>query len=135
MKFYVRENPSKMVIHNWQDVADSIKDVAQADQESFWLIGMNIRNIEVFKECIFLGGVSSCVVDPIIVFKRLLIAGCTSFICVHNHPSGNPDPSAEDRTICKRLKQGAELLNLNMLDNIIIAAASVFSFTENGLMS
>jgi DNA repair protein RadC len=133
MKFYVKESASKQTITAYMDAVNSIKDIANADQESFWVIGLDIKNKEVLKECVFLGGLSSCIADPRIIFKRLLMAGCASFICVHNHPSGSSDPSDEDKAVARRLLEGASILNLTMLDNIIIGE-NIFSFARAGML-
>jgi DNA repair protein RadC len=55
-------------------------------------------------------------------------------IFIHNHPSGDPAPSREDREITRRLKEAGEILGIKVLDHIIIGDGSYFSFVESGLL-
>jgi DNA repair protein RadC len=57
-----------------------------------------------------------------------------AIILVHNHPSGDPTPSREDREITRRLKEGGDLLGIRVLDHIIIGDGSYLSFVEQGLL-
>lgn len=134
MKFYVREEASKTSYSSSKEVYESIRDLNRADQESFWVLGLNSKNKEVLRECVSLGGINSTDIDPRIVFKRLLVAGCTAFIIIHNHPSGDPKPSNEDREITKRLRDGAKILHLVFHDHVIVGSDQYFSFKDGGLM-
>ncbi|OUS77290.1 hypothetical protein B1748_09110 [Paenibacillus sp. MY03] len=58
-----------------------------------------------------------------------------SIICVHNHPSGNPEPSPEDIEITKRLKSAGAIIGIDVLDHVIIGDQRYISLTERGLMS
>ena len=99
--------------------------LANLDQESFWVIGLDTEHKIILCELLFLGGMSCSVVDPKILFRRLLIGECAAFIVAHNHPSGNPTPSSEDVFLTQRIKQGAEILDLKFLDHLLIAGDHV----------
>ncbi|MCP5057553.1 MAG: hypothetical protein GY937_12630 [bacterium] len=58
----------------------------------------------------------------------------SAFILVHNHPSGDPSPSAEDRVVTKRLSEAGELLSIKLLDHVIVVASAFYSFSEEGLL-
>ena len=80
------------------------------------------------------GGVASTMIDPKIVFCGALKALATAIIIVHNHPSGNSTPSSEDKRVTSQLKQGGELLEINLLDHIIVTPqkGTYYSFAEWG---
>ena len=80
------------------------------------------------------GGMVSCEVSPADIFRRLLREGAPSVIFVHNHPSGDPQPSQSDITLTERLALIGELLGINVLDHIIIAREGSFSFLDAGLL-
>lgn len=102
--------------------------------EKFYIILLNAKNVVISIEQIAIGGVSMCTVDSKVVFKTALSKLASNIILCHNHPSGNPNPSESDRVMTKKLSEGANLLGMNILDHIIIAEASFFSFSENNLI-
>ena len=133
MRFYVRETVSDTKVATPQKVYEELSSLKDADQESFWILGLNVKNMLMFKECVSLGGTDTTIVDPRIIFKRLLVKGVDSFILVHNHPSGNSKPSNEDIQLTNRIKDGAEILGMRLLDHMIIGE-NYFSFREQGLL-
>lgn len=104
------------------------------EQEEFWIILMNRANKVISKERISIGGVSSTLVDPKIVFKKALRNLASYIILVHNHPSGNLKPSMADIDLTKNLVQAAEFLEIGILDHLIIADDQYFSFADNGMI-
>jgi len=81
------------------------------------------------------GGVMGTVVDPRIIYTFALLAGATSIIITHNHPSGSPKPSSYDETLTKVLLIGAKALQINLIDHIIITEDKALSFNEEGLLT
>lgn len=77
------------------------------------------------------GTVSQSMISNREIFIRLLLCGASSFIMVHNHPSGDPNPSTEDFLVTEKVKQAADLMNIKLLDHIIIGYESTYSFKEN----
>ncbi|WP_282038134.1 JAB domain-containing protein [Saccharicrinis aurantiacus] len=67
------------------------------------------------------GGMSSCIVDPKIVFTTALKCAASSIIMAHNHPSGNLNPSEADKTLQNKLIEGGKLLGISVLDHLIIS--------------
>lgn len=65
------------------------------------------------------------------IFQRLLLIGATAFVVVHNHPSGDPTPSLQDREVTEKLKKQAELMEIAMLDHVIIGWNTFFSIFSN----
>jgi DNA repair protein RadC len=67
------------------------------------------------------------------VFKPLILMNAAAWICAHNHPSGgDPTPSPEDRVLTSRLRQGADLLGITLLDHLILTDAHCYSFADQG---
>ncbi len=111
-----------------------LKGIANADQEFFALIPMNVRNCAGEAMIIAAGGQSYAPVDPKILFRRLLLAEASSFVVSHNHPGATPEPSPEDRAMTEKLGQAGKLLELTLLDHIILTNTGYISFRENGLL-
>ncbi len=80
------------------------------------------------------GGIASSIVEPRLVFKRALAENAAAVICLHNHPSGNPEPSREDINVTKQLVEAGKMLGVPVHDHIIIAGALHTSLAERGLM-
>lgn len=80
------------------------------------------------------GGLSSTIIDPRIVFKEALGYLSSSIVVAHNHPSGNPVPSEQDKAITKKLKECGELLDIKLLDHLIITRNGYYSFADNGFI-
>jgi len=135
--FYVKEPPlSKKKICSSQEIYKRMRNLAKADQESFWVIGFNGQNREIYHECLFIGGINICTVDLKILFKRLLNVGACAFIIVHNHPGGSCGPASnEDISITGEIKKISEIITLKLLDHIIISDDGYFSFKDYGLLS
>jgi len=131
MRFTVKEKASGCSFHTPEEVAQSFGQLKEADQESFWVLGFNSKNKEILRECLFKGGINSCSVDPKLIFKRVLKSGCAAFITVHNHPSGDPTPSVEDFQISRRIKEIAQVLDLQFLDDIVIGEEGFTSLVQS----
>ena len=134
--FYVRERSQFATsINNPWEIHYRMVGLAKADQESFWVIGVDNEHREICNECLFIGGMDKCIVDNRILFKRLLMAGASSFIIVHNHPGGKCKPSKEDIKLTNKIKNGGELLDLELLDHIIISRDLYYSFKKENLLN
>jgi DNA repair protein RadC len=103
--------------------------------EEFYVIFMNAGNYLITIEPISNGGITATVVDARIIFKKALeYAGVTQLIVAHNHPSGNLIPSETDKRLTDKIKEGGKLLDIRLLDHLIIASNSFYSFSDNGLL-
>ena len=113
-------------------IAPIIKDL---DHEEFWILLLNRANRVIGREMISTGGVSGTVVDAKIIFRRALEASlASSIILCHNHPSGNLRPSQADIDITKKLKHAGEMLDIMVLDHLIIANNSYYSFADDNAL-
>ena len=119
---------------NPEQVYEEFKELKDADQESLWILGLNTKNKVMCKEMIALGGLDTTIVYPRVVFKRLLMADCSSVILVHNHPSGIPEPSADDIRLTTTIKDGCKIMDVKLLDHLVIGEGRYFSFREKNLL-
>lgn len=104
--------------------------VSDLNHEEFWVLYLNRANVVLRKEKISSGGVAGTVVDNKIILKKALLNLASSIILVHNHPSGNLNPSIQDKKVTKKMKLACELLEINLLDHLIIAGNSYYSFAD-----
>jgi len=102
--------------------------------EEFWVIFLNATNKIISKTVISQGGISETLVDSKKIFKLALENNAVNIILSHNHPSGQVNPSETDITLTKKIKNGAETLDIKLLDHIIIGQSGYFSFTDEGLI-
>lgn len=119
----VREASAKETpqITNAQNVFDMMyEEASKQDRECFWTVCLNGKNKVMGVNMVSMGSLTSSIVHPREVFKPAILANAAGVILVHNHPSGDPTPSREDKEMTKRLKDAGEILSINVLDHIII---------------
>lgn len=120
-RLYVKESKAiGNTIRQPSDVYDYFRALGRADQESFWVVGLNGTHKIVSADMISLGGANFASVDQRIVFRRLLRAEAVAFVALHNHPSGNPTPSQDDRHLTSKLREAGDLLGIRLLDHLVI---------------
>jgi len=103
-------------------------------KEHFVILLLDGKNRIIREEQVSEGSLNQSIVHPREVFKPAVKESAAAVILVHNHPSGDPAPSREDREITRRLKEGGDLLGIRVLDHIIIGDGSYLSFVEQGLL-
>ena len=101
-------------------------------QEHFLVMYLNQSNHPLKVECISKGGTTNVIADPKIIFKNALTLNATCIVLGHNHPSGNPRPSEEDRLLTKKLVGAGKLLDISVTDHIIIGNERYYSFRDHG---
>ncbi len=104
-------------------------------QEHFLVLYLNQSNHPMKVECISNGGTTHVIADPKLIFKNALNLGATCLVLGHNHPSGNPRPSENDRQLTKKLVAAGKLLDINVIDHIIIGNERYYSFRDHGEMT
>jgi len=104
------------------------------NREVLMVIYLNGRNQIIKMEEVFEGTLSTSAVYPWEVVKRALDNEAAALVFVHNHPSGNPNPSKEDLTITNKLKEASQSIDVVVHDHLIIAGNEVYSFTDHGLI-
>ena len=101
-------------------------------REVFHVLCFNPRNVLLADVRIAEGTVDSCQVDPRDVFRVALASRATALVLVHNHPSGDPEPSVLDVTLTRQLVHGADLLGLKVLDHLVVGDGDYSSMLERG---
>ena len=115
-------------------------ELQSLNHEEVHVLLLSTRLTLIHRECIFQGGLNESVAHPREILKKALLHSAHAFVLVHNHPSGDPTPSTADREFTRRLRDGSELLRVNLLDHIIIGHPAehrprpYFSFREAGLV-
>lgn len=128
-------NPGRPRITNSIDVAEMMRqDLMDLNHEEFWIVILNRANYVLRKNKISSGGISGTVADPKLIFKSALDHSGSSIILVHNHPSGNLQPSQADISLTKTLKEAGKFLEIPVLDHIIVSDNSYFSFADEGMI-
>ena len=103
-------------------------------REEFNILLLNRANAVIGWFNVAIGGVSSTIVDPKVIFSVALKCNASGIILAHNHPSGNLKPSDADLNLTKELKNGGQILEIQILDHIILTSESYFSFADEGII-
>ncbi|SCA87084.1 UPF0758 protein [Bacillus glycinifermentans] len=123
------------VIRFPEDAANLLmEDMRFLSQEHFVCLYLNSKNQVIHKRTVFIGSLNSSIVHPREVFKEALKRSAASFICVHNHPSGDPAPSSEDIDVTRRLNECGQLIGIELLDHIVIGDQKFVSLKEKGYL-
>lgn len=102
--------------------------------EVFHVLCFNARNVLLRDVRVATGTVAACTVDPREVFRAALRAECSAIVLAHNHPSGDPEPSAADMGLTQQIIRGGETLGIKVLDHIVVGDGRYASFLERGEM-
>ena len=123
-----------LIFQNAKDVADYYQeDMRHKEQEQFRMMMFNTRQVMLGEVLLTQGTVNASFASPREIFLEALRHQAVSLILVHNHPSGDPEPSMEDIRLTKRIREAGELLDIRLLDHIIIGDNSYVSLKERGL--
>lgn len=115
----------------FQAIAPLLTDL---HHEEFWVLLLNKANEVFARERLSSGGMAGTVVDVKILFKTALDARAAAVLAVHNHPSGNLQPSQADVELTRRLRKAGEVLDLPLLDHLIVSERGYFSFADEGML-
>jgi DNA repair protein RadC len=109
--------------------------------EKFWVLCLNRKNRLLKRIEVTSGTAASTLVHPREVFRAAIREGAVAVVCVHNHPSGDPTPSAADAQVTRQLREAAKIVDIELLDHVIIgratadpAGAGHYSFRAAGLL-
>ncbi len=109
--------------------------IGETDREVFVIAMLTIRHRVLGLHTVSVGCLTSSLVHAREVFKPAILAGSAAIIAAHPHPSGDPEPSAEDVALTRRLASAGQLLGIELLDHIIIGEAGRFvSLRERGVL-
>ena len=121
-------------IQSIKDVIAQFSYLREKTREHLAALYLNARNEVVFKKHIFVGTLDANIAHPREIFEQALTNHASAVILVHNHPSGDPEPSKADLEITKRILEAGKIMGIDVLDHIIITKTKVFSFKRHKLI-
>ena len=129
---HVRPDPP-VVIRDSARAASILRPLFQGlDREQFLVACLDAKHAIIGVNVVSIGSLTLSIVHPREVFKPAILLNSAAIICSHNHPSGDPAPSAEDRVLTARLRQAGDLIGITVLDHLILGDDRTFSFADQG---
>jgi DNA repair protein RadC len=117
-----------------QVVAQFAKSLQDSDIEKMLVLYLNAKNTLICIQ-ITMGTIDRQVIYPREIMKHALLSGAVSIILIHNHPSGSPEPSPEDKNMTTNIKGACQVLDIRLLDHMVIGEEGrYFSFREAGIL-
>ena len=129
-----QRGPARSPIRGPEDVLAQVGDLSAARKEHFVVLLLNARHELQLRETVSIGSLNASIVHPREVFLPAILHSAASVVLVHNHPSGDPEPSDEDLSITRRLVQVGDLVGIGVLDHVIVAEGGVVSLRSRGLL-
>lgn len=134
-RFLKERMMTRPVCHSSREVFEYLYHALRdSKREKFKVIFLDTKNQILEEKTVFEGTVDSSAVYPREIVREALKYDASSLIFVHNHPSGDPEPSESDKYITKELVFAASIMQLKVLDHIIIGNNRYFSFSDHGLL-
>lgn len=119
-------------ILNSLDAYNYIKDkLTNKDKEYFYCIYLDTKANVIDDKLLFIGGLNSCIIEMREIFKHAHLTSAASFICVHNHPSGDVTPSLEDDSNTINIIKVSKFQGIPIKDHLIIGDNKYYSYNEN----
>lgn len=116
------------------DVAIKVLEMHERPEEIMALITLDTKNKITGVFVVSTGTINASLVHPREIFKRAMLQNAASIILMHNHPSGDPDPSVEDIEITRRLVEAGNIIGISILDHVIIGDEyNFYSMAENSV--
>ncbi len=108
--------------------------LGDADREHFVVLLLDRKNNVIGINTVAIGSLSATIVHPREVFKPAILANAAAVILAHNHPSGDPTPSPEDKATTRKLVEAGKILGIQVLDHIIVGDERAYSFADEGCL-
>ena len=124
----------KEIVRSSDAVALLSKELGDHDREVFCVLHLSPKGLPLSASITSMGELTSTLVHPREVFKSAVLSSAAGIVLLHNHPSGDPNPSTADIQLTERLAEGAKLLGLQLSDHIVIGDNRYYSFLENSIM-
>jgi DNA repair protein RadC len=129
------ETPKVTKIESSKDIFQIMHPLlSDLRHEEFWIIYLNRANKVIRHEQLSSGGIAGTIVDNKIILKNAIDLMASAVVLCHNHPSGNLKPSQADIDITKKMVQAGKILDISVLDHVIIAGNSYYSFADEGTL-
>jgi len=124
----VKEYSEKTRICEAEAVFNELADIKDEKKELFVVFYLDTKNVIISREIVHIGTLNSIHVHPREIFRGAIVKCAASIVVAHNHPSGDPQPSDEDRQITDQLRKAGKLLGIPVLDHVIVAEGCFYSF-------
>ena len=138
VELYKRRNAARdnrKAIRNSKDVFDIMQPlVGDLDNEEFWVMPLNQAGRVIDTIRATMGGICNTPVDIRLIMRKLVEVAASAFIIVHNHPSGNVQPSTDDRRITEAIRKASEIFSIHLHDHVIIGHNRYYSFSDEGVL-
>jgi len=131
---YMRRSIHKNRVERPESIYWACHEMISLDQEAMKVVSLNTKLNIVGVDLISLGILDSCICHPREVFKPAIMRSAAGIILVHNHPCGDPNPSEEDKTTTNAIREAGKVLGIRMVDHIILAKGSIFSFADDRIL-
>ena len=120
-------------IRTSRDVYDQmLGKLRDKPHEEVWVLLLNHASKLIDSVCVSQGGLTQSTVDLRTILREALLRNSTAIALVHNHPSGNTRPSADDRRLTQSLKEAAKTVGITLLDHVIVTDGAYYSFCDEG---
>ena len=103
-------------------------DLCSCDREKLISILLTAKNTVIGVETVAVGTLDCCIITPRELFKSAILANAHAIVICHNHPSGNPEPSSQDKDLTQNIKKAGEILAIELRDHLIISDKGYYSF-------
>lgn len=120
-----------MIINSSQKSFDLFFPKISTDTEEFWIAALRPDLQVIALKLLFRGTVDQCTIYPRDIVRFVCLENASSFVVCHNHPSGNPKPSKQDKQITKNIFKISRLIEIPLNDHLIIGAKSYYSFADH----
>lgn len=127
-RFHEEGAATDIIIKNSKDVLSVVYDLQDKKKEYLVCLYLNARNALIKKEIISVGLLDKSLVHPREIFHPAIELNSASIILVHNHPTGDPNPSEKDRIVVERIAQAGEIMGISVTDFLITAKNGSYSF-------
>ena len=131
----LQERRERAVIRSSQDIYELFHPLlCDLPTEEFWVLLLNQAARVIDKVRISCGGIDQTTADVRAILREALLQRATQIVLVHNHPSGNVQPSAEDRRLTQQVQQAARVMNIRVLDHLVVTDGRYYSFNDEGAL-
>ena len=118
-----------------EDVWQLLSDIRDSKREHLVAFYLDTQNRLIERQIIFIGTLNASIVHPREIFEPAIRHSAASIIVAHNHPSGDLEPSPEDRETTARLVEAGKILGVDLIDHIIVSRSAFMSFEQKGLLN
>ncbi|MBQ8501168.1 MAG: DNA repair protein RadC [Bacteroides sp.] len=132
----LQEHTERATIRSSADIYDLFHPLmCDLATEEFWVLLLNQAAKVINKVRISRGGIDQTTADVRSILREALLQRATQIVIVHNHPSGNPNPSNDDRRLTEAVKKAAQVMNIRLIDHVIVTDGRFFSFNDEGFIT